>query len=473
LPTPDPVPAGGPSAPGRPVGLPSQGPLYWLLVIAVALLTARLTLISVQYGCTIALVVVTVGLYVRSRTAGLVAVWLCWLLAPFVRRLFLLSDPVVGAEPLALAPFLVTAIVIGLELQQMTLTPQLRRMLQYVAIGFGIGVPLGFANAPAAAAFAFFAYVTAGACMVLGYREATEVRPVLPRLLVAATPFLALYAFRQYYVLPLPEWDEVWRSTSDFGTGGSSDQGRIRVWSTLNSPGTFAALLGIAVLAYLTVRRITAWTVVGGLAVIAALALTYVRSAWLGVVIALVAIVFVTRGAALKRVVPLVLILAALGPVALGGSTGEALSERAGTFGNLSGIGGDESGGARGGTWLVLIPFGISQPLGSGLGTAGEPTRLAGGGVRVTDNGYISLLYQVGPFGFALVMMAAIGMGKKSFKNARRHPHGLDLLVFGAMVFSAVIAIFGDQLYGVGGMMFWYSAGYALGRSELMEEPAA
>lgn len=463
---PDPVPAGAPSAAHR-VALPSSGPLWWLLVIAVSLLTAHLTLISIQYGCTIALVVITVGLYARSRTAGLVAVWLCWLVAPFARRVFLLSDPVVGAEPLALAPFLVTAVVISLELQQITLSKRLRKTLLYVVVGYAIGVPMGFLAAPPAAAFAFFAYVTAAGCVVIGYRESTQVRAVLPRLLVASAPFLALYAFRQYYVLPLPEWDEVWREAAAFETGQSSDQGRIRVWSTLNSPGTFAGVMGVASIAYLTTRRLTPWTLAGTLAVLAALALTYVRSAWLGLVITLVALVIVSRGGALKRVVPLIVILAALGPVALGGSTEAALSERASTFANL---GTDTSGESRAGGSIVVIPYALSQPLGTGVGSAGEATRLGGGGgLRVTDNGYLSLLFQVGPAGFLLVMIAAGGAVRRAWRNAWRRPRGLDLLAFGIIVFSAVTFIFGDQLYGVGGMFFWYAAGIALGRSELWE----
>jgi putative inorganic carbon (HCO3(-)) transporter len=471
LPGPEPLPAGTP-APfpvRRPLGLPSSGPLWWLLVIAASLLTARLTLMSIQYGCTIALVVVTVGLYARSRTAGLVAVWLCWLLAPFLRRIFLLSDPVVGAEPLALAPFLVTAIVAGLELQRVTLSPRARRMLLMVFAGYAIGVPVGFAHAPPAAAFAFFAYLTAAACFVIGYREAKEERPVLPRLLIASAPFLALYAFRQYYLLPLPEWDEVWRDASDFGTGGSDDQGRIRVWSTLNSPGTFASVMGIAAICYLTTRRLTPWTMAGALAVLGALALTYVRSAWLGLAVTLVAIVLISRGAALKRVLPLLIVLAALGPVALGGSTEAALTERASSFGTIET---DTSGGDRWGASYILVPHALSQPLGVGIGQAGEPTRLGGGGVRVTDNGYLSLLLQTGPFGFLLVATALVGAARSAWRNAWRRPKGLDLLVFGIVTFSAVIAIFGDQLYGLGGMILWYAAGIAVRRHEMVEAPA-
>jgi putative inorganic carbon (HCO3(-)) transporter len=469
LPVPDPTPAGAPAPPRKQLALPFEGPLYWLLVVGVALLTARLTLISIQYGCTIALVVITVGLYVRSRTAGLVAVWLCWLLAPFVRRLFLLSEPAVGAEPLALAPFVVTAVVIALELQQVTLSTRARRILLFAVAGYALGVPLGFAKAPPAAAFAFFAYVTAAGCLVIGYREAREERPVLPLLLVATGPFLALYAFRQYYLLPLPEWDAVWRTTADFGTGGSDDQGRIRVWSTLNSPGTFAGLMGVAALCYLTTRRLSAWTLIGSVAVLGALALTYVRSAWAGLVIALVALVLVSRGGALRRVAPVVLILVAVGPLVLGGSTKQALSERANSFGNLEA---DTSGGDRAGSSFILVPLALSQPLGVGIGQAGEPTRLGGGGIRVTDNGYTSLMLQAGPFGFLLIAIAIVRAARSAGRNAWRRPQGLNLLAFGILVFSGVMAIFGDQLYGLGGMLFWYAAGVAVGRAEVEEARA-
>jgi hypothetical protein len=439
------------------------------MVIAVALLTARLTLMSVQYGCTIALVVITVGLYARNRTAGLAALWLCWFLAPFVRRLFLLSEGVVGVEPLALAPFLITAIIAGLELQQMTLTKRLRKLLLYTVAGYALGIPLGFLAAPPAAAFAFFAYTTAAACMIIGYREGTTERAVLPRLLVATAPFLALYAFRQYYLLPLPEWDAAWRAASDFGTAGSSDQGRVRVWSTLNSPGTFASVMGVAALAYITTRRIDPWALVGSVAVLGALALTYVRSAWLALFVALIGLILVSRGGAMKRVAPLILVLAALGPVVLGGSTQNAITTRANTFGTL---GTDTSGGDRAGSSLILIPAGLSQPIGTGIGQAGEATRLGNGGIRITDNGYLSLLLQVGPFGFGLILMAAGSAARAARRNAWRRPRGNDLLVFGVIVFSGVISFFGDQLYGIGGMIFWYAAGYAVGRDELEEATA-
>jgi O-antigen ligase len=291
---------------------------------------------------------------------------------------------------------------------------------------------------------------------------------VLPRLLIAVAPFLALYAFRQYYVLPLPEWDEVWQDEVNFETGGSPEEGRIRVWGTLNSPATFGFVMVVSALCYLTARRLTPIMLASALAVIAALALTYVRSMWAGFLVALIAIVLVSRGAALKRVAPLALVLVALAPVALSGSTQVALGERATTFGDIEG---DTSAGDRGGIGLALLPVALSQPGGLGVGQSGEPTRLGGGGIHITDNGYLAAMLQVGPIGFALLIFAIGSVVRSAGRNAWWRPGGVNLLAFGAVLFVVVTLLTGDQLYGLSGMIFWYMAGLAVGRDELTEEP--
>ena len=209
--------------------LPTVGGVaWWCLALVAAAATARLTMASIQLGCTLAMVILTIGLYVRNRTAGLVVVWVVWLVAPLLRRIFLLSEPIQAAEPLALAPFLLTAAVIALELTQVDMTKRARRLLILVIGGYAVGIPLGFLLVPTSAAFAFFAYVTAAGCFVIGYREAEERRLVLPTVLMIAAPIMALYAFRQYY-LPLPQWDFVWQRSADFNTIGSPENGRPRV----------------------------------------------------------------------------------------------------------------------------------------------------------------------------------------------------------------------------------------------------
>lgn len=459
-----------PDASPTPLRLPSGGVGWWLLVILCAVGTAQLTLVSVQLGCTVALTVLVVGLYFANRTAGLWAVWLAWLLSPLVRRVFFVSDPIENADPLALLPFLVTAIVIAVEYTQVKLSRRSRGLLKLVAAGYAIGVPLGLLFSPTAAAFALFAYFTAVGCFVLGYREGEPGRDlILPKVLMVAAPFLAAYAFRQYF-LPLPEWDQVWFDTAEINSAGSPDGSRVRVWSTLNSPGTFGLILGVTGVSYVALSRFTPLRLLGALSVFGALALTYARSAWLGVVVGILALALVTRGRAIVRVGAVVLVLVALGPIAFGGATGAALTDRADSFGSL---GQDESAQERLATPARVLPQALALPLGRGVGQAGEATRLSGGGFRYTDNGYLSLMFQVGPFGFILVMIPVVIAFREACRNAWKRPKEVDVLIFATFVFLVVTMFAGDQLYGVAGMIFWYTAGLAMRRSEIREPAPA
>jgi putative inorganic carbon (HCO3(-)) transporter len=452
----------------RPWFLPGRGVAWWALAALVAVLTARLTMESIQLGCTIALLVLTVGAYVRNRTAALAIVWVVWLIAPFLRRVFLLSEAVQRAEPLAVAPFLLTAAVIVLELTQVELRPRTRRLLLLVAGGYLVGLPIGLLHGPQAAMFAAFAYITAVGCFVIGYREAAERRLVLPTVLMVALPVLSLYAIYQYYAHPLPIWDFLWQRGADINTVGSPEHGRIRVWSTLNSPGTFGLVLGVAAITLVAWKRLNAAKVAGAVAVFAALALTYVRSAWIAIAFALLALAFVTRGAAIKRIAPLVIVLAVVGQLAVGGSTGAALSER---FSSLGSLNSDESAQARSATPLALVPRAIAAPLGNGLGSAGEATRLneSGAGLRSTDNGYLSLLLQVGPVGWVVVMSGVLTGLVSSWRNAWRRTDTTDVLAFGVLAYFALDLLAGDNLYGIGGMIFWYMCGIAARRREMRE----
>lgn len=446
--------------------LPVDGVGWWIIVLACSALTAKLTMTSIQLGCAAALVILTLGLYAYNRTAGLVAMWAIWLVAPGLRRVFFLSSPIIDTDPLALAPFLATALLAGIEITQGSISKRARRILYLVLAGYLIGMPFGLLKSPPASAFAFFAYLTAAGCFVIGYRDGGNGRKmVLPTVLMAFVPLLALYAFRQYF-LTLPQWDEVWFKTAEINSAGSPDAGRIRVWSTLNSPGTFGLVCSVATIAFVSVRRLTPAHVAGALFVIGALALTYARSAWAGLVFAILVIALVSRGAALKRVLVLGALLVVAAPIAFSGSAGAALTDRVSTFGTL---GSDESAQARQTTPLQLLPVAVAQPLGLGVGQAGEATRLQGTGFRYTDNGYLSLMFQVGPFGFLLVMTAFAMTLRSAWRSARRRPNHTDILACGMLAFFFLTLFAGDQLYGVLGMFLWYAGGVAVRRDEIKE----
>jgi putative inorganic carbon (hco3(-)) transporter len=404
------------------------------------------------------LLVAVAAAHARSRTAGLLCLWTLWLIAPGIRRVLGMSGEYLSADPLALVPFLATAAVALIELSRTALPTRVRGLLALAAAGYLIGVPLGV-QSPQAAVFALLAYGSALLAVTLGLADAGR-EPALSRaLLVLAVP-LSAYGFDQYFG-GLPEWDRIWLESVDFVATGAPEEGRIRVFSTLNSPGTLAAVLGLAIVAGLARPALGVWRAAAIGATFVALALTYVRSAWLAIMAAGLAYVVLTRGRGAGRVAlaaaGCVLLVAAL--TALSPATADAISDRFGTLGSLEE---DRSANERVDLRLSLVPAAASTPLGHGLGQVGEATRLgATGGLTASDNGYLALLYQVGPIGFLLVAVAIAGLTAPLFRRVWRErgrdPVGVFLAT--ALVFLLVLLAAGDVLYGVTGVAFWYLLG--------------
>lgn len=440
--------------------------VWGLAAVAGAVVLARVTMASVQMGCSLALFVLCTGTYIRSRRIGLAVMWATWLVAPFLRRVFGLETGYVGSDPLALVPYLNTAALVAIELRLGGLPQPLKRPLLLGGLALLIGLPFGFAASPNAAAFALVAYGTGLSALVLGYRDSTsrDSEGSLLRMLAFAMPWLSLYAIYQY--VSLPAWDKTWLQTVDFVQAGSPVDGHVRVWSTLNSPGTFGMAIGLALVAALSARRFGVARILGVAVMLAALVLTYVRSAWVALIAAGIVLLVASRGRMSHRLL-IALLIAFIGlPAAIAGSpTGAAVGAR---FGSFFALGNDTSAQARQQTTLQVIPTAASKPLGFGLGTAGEAARLGSEeNFRNTDNAYLSVLYQLGPFGFLLLAAAAAYGIRRAWRVARRRHSGpLALTLIALVVFNVVGMLTGDLLFGVTGIAFWYVLGLAIRESE-------
>ncbi|HEY7630974.1 MAG TPA: O-antigen ligase family protein, partial [Thermoleophilaceae bacterium] len=373
--------------------------MTWALVVGVGLAAcvAYLTLYSLQAAATVCICLLIVGTYARSRSVGMTLLWTFWLIAPFIRRMFGLEGSYLSADPLALAPFLATAGCVALEIAAGGIS---RRALTVMAVALGgyvLGIPAGLHN-PSSMIFSLFAYGSAVGALALGYREASRLGGgfTMRNTLLALGPVLAVYAVVQY-IGPLPRWDDVWLQSVNFTTTGSPLLGHIRVWSTLNSPGTFGAIAGLVVVCYLGSKRFSAFTAVGLAIVLVALALSFVRAAWVALVVALIVLGIASRGKSSGRVlgataavVGIVLAFAASNP------TIGAVVNRADTLGST---GGDTSAKARISRPQTVIPMAAARPGGFGVGSAGESSRLSpssNDALRASDNGYLALIYQLG-----------------------------------------------------------------------------
>jgi putative inorganic carbon (HCO3(-)) transporter len=438
--------------------------ILWTLTLgAVPALSVAVALAySAQAACALVLVALVVAVYMYDRRAGVIALFAFWFLAPWIRRLFDLMTGYVNTDPLSLAPFLATTAVAGLELTRVALPTKVRRVLLAAAAGFALGFPVGVAH-PSAAVYAFVAYIAGVTGVILGFADASdESNSALRTVLLLGMLPIAAYGLLQR-ALPLPSWDRSWIDATGITSIGTASGGRVRIFSTLNAPGALAPLLGLSLLCYLTVHRRRGLVATGSAIIAVALALTYVRSAWLALVAAGLAHIVATRGRSAGKVLGFglvtVVVALALSPVSPAAHDAVKRVESIGSPGS------DTSATDRRSTLGQVLPKALAAPAGHGLGSAGEPTKLTGDtSLRAPDNGYLALLYQVGPVGFLLVMGAAAVMLRAAWDGARARAPGQELriLVFSMLVFLLISLTSGDQFYGSLGVIFWFLGGRAL-----------
>ena len=148
----------------------------------------------------------------------------------------------------------------------------------------------------------------------------------------------------------------------------------------------------------------------------------------------------------------------ALSPVS---QTAQGVLDRFETIGDHA----DDSTTERRATFSATFPQGVTAPLGHGLGSAGEATKLGGDPrLRAPDNGYLSLIYQVGPIGFLLVIAAIVLVMRAAWEGAMARAPGQDLrvLLFAMLALLLVQLTAGDEFYGSHGVIFWFLAGQVL-----------
>jgi hypothetical protein len=434
---------------------------------ALALLIGAVTVRSPQASVTLVLLVFLLAVRSQSRTSGLVVLWSFWLLAPMVRRMLDLASETSGADPLSLLPFLGTGALALMELRENRLNRRARLILLAGAFSFLLGAPLGFIADPAAASFAAVAYLAGLSGFVLGWGDGVrpEAGSTLYRTLAVALVPLSIYAVVQYFV-PLASWDENWVEAGELGSIGAPQEEKIRVFSTLNSPFTFAIVLATGMLLSLGTAQRASKSALYLLPLAIALALTYVRSAWLALVVGILVFAFTARGGAGGRVVAVVTICL-VGLVAVGGSnaTTQAFTERITSLGSPEE---DVSAQERLETTRRLLPESSQKPLGTGLGQAGLAVRLEEGdepGLVDVDDGYLSLLYQSGPFALLLLLAAIFESVRAAIAALRRAPpdeRQARAALLATIVMLLVALASADVLFGLPGAIFWYLCGLAV-----------
>jgi hypothetical protein len=444
----------------------ARGSDFWWVVVfggAAALILGWLINFSIQATCAFVLVVLVVALHQFDRRWGIAALFALWLFVPGIRRLLATLTGTPGNDPLSLAPFLATGAIAALELVRVHIPTKVRAVLLTAAAGFAIGIPVGFATSPRAAVFGVVAYLACISAAVIGYSEGQLVsQSTLRKVLLVTLPIIAVYAIFQRY-LPLTPWDQHWVDTTDFDSLGSGREDNVRVFGTLNAPGTLAPMLALTLLCFLTVTRHRFLVLTAGGITLVALSLTYVRAAWFSLIVAGFAHILASRGRSARVIIGAgaVTVAAALALSPISSAARDAVDR----FETIYKPKDDTSATARQTTFFTMFPESAGAPLGHGIGNAGEPAKLGGNDdLRFPDNGYLSLIYQSGPVGFFLVLGALGVVLVAAWQGARDPGPGEELrwLLFAMLIFMMLLLTSGDSFYGVGGVIIWFIAGQVL-----------
>jgi hypothetical protein len=270
-----------------------------------------------------------------------------------------------------------------------------------------------------------------------------------------------------------PPWDVMWVQGSDFISIGSPTPFAMRVFSTLNAPGPaadFFVLTILLALPFLRLRRLWAWPLV--IALGAALLLTMIREAWVGLVVGMVAYIALSprRLTALPSLgafaVVIVVLIGSL-PAFLGsGPSSDVISQRISSLGDVSH---DESALTRQTEINDALTQGLANPIGEGLGQIGAAAKLGSNPQsnigNVLDSGYLSRLLELGwPGVLGYLFVTLGGPIVLTFRLLQAKDVDIDAKVVGmtAVAMCAALAwgdAANDTHLGLEGFFFWLALG--------------
>ena len=246
---------------------------------------------------------VALVLYFKKPTVYLSFCLWVWFLSPFVRRLV---DYRLGWQDqslILLSPHLVTAVAaLSFVIPSSRRSGRVPGALLLCLSGAFYGFLVALVVDPSAQAFyGLLNWVTPlflAAHVALEVPHYEENRAVIMKTFLWAAGLLGAYGIYQFFVAP--PWDVYWLRNISEGlidpSFGDPEPLKIRVWSTLNSPGTFSGVMMAALIFLLasTSALKVPFSVVGYLSFL----LCVVRAAWLGWAVSLV--VFLRKGSPAK-----------------------------------------------------------------------------------------------------------------------------------------------------------------------------
>jgi hypothetical protein len=390
--------------------------------------------------------------------------WL-FLLTPWLRRVVDYKAGWAETNLLMLAPYAATTLCVFPMMKDLS-----TRRFAYSSLFFGIfvsvlyGLLVAFLNGRTfAGAFDCLRWAVPPCfCLFVALDEERRdsYQATVRRTFLIALVLLSIYSLYQFVVVP--PWDAFWMLQSRLTTIGRPEPYLVRVFGTMNSPGSFANYLMAGLLLVMPARSALRWPalVLGA----TALMLTLVRTSWLGFVCGLVFLLGAGRSNRARfsilaglAAVPLVLLIIQQVPYG-----DRIVGERMDTLNEVqrddSFI--DRTNGYRE-FFLHQLP---SNPGGDGLGAVGAYQSYLDHRNRVgVDGEVLEVGIVLGAFAGTLYLAAILILILFACWVSITQTNEF-LLSCGAVVFAETTGLLGGTMtVGEAGFIFWLAMGFCLG----------
>ncbi|MFX3641375.1 MAG: O-antigen ligase family protein [Candidatus Pristimantibacillus sp.] len=391
-----------------------------------------------------------------------------WAVFPEIRRILdYLFQEYSNTPLLALAPLIVNlTLLIPISRNFHRISTNVKKIVIVFALALIYGLAIGFINYGIAALYEFTNYATGLLLFIyinicdLG----NETRERWLRSLSFIGVGIAMYGIYQYFYLP--PWDQFWMINSEMLSIGAPEPLSVRVFSTLNSPGPAGVFLTMVLGFMIVQKKWRSFGIIGVLIVLLAVLLTLVRSAWIGLVVMLLAYLY--RAKSIDKIklfflfgAGILLYLFILPNL----SGAQNITNRMSTFTTMNE---DVSFNERLSFSTNIVTTILSNPIGRGLGATGLGTKLYSNAssYQSFDNGYLNLFYTFGLIGGLAVIGSLFALLVPLMRERRKGNDYADLSFagLGALLFLMLSV---NVLTGVSGVILWFiiSVGFYQQRS--------
>jgi len=433
--------------PQRSAALTGSFVAFTLVVFGLLIWSGQTNLLGTVYF--LASLFIGAWLYATASPLYLGFVLWLWFVTSFVRRVI---DYHTGAYTppsrslVLLTPFAVTLLTL-LDVTQFGRRLIHRRNLPFLfcLLGLLYGYIVGFAKVGFFGAtmglVKWLPPILTGFYVLTRWQTYGRYRQVLENTLTWGVLVLGAYGMLQYFLVP--SWDAFWMYNADMHSIGQPYPYRVRVFSLLDSPGPFAITLGTGLIMLFASK--------GVLPILAAVPgyigflLSRVRGAWIGWIVSLSVIVFLTKGRLrIRLLATMVAIIVLTTPLAIQGPIAQETAQRVQTLENVQ-----QDGSFRARMALYrAVPIRLAtNPIGWGIGS------------RSMDSGILTLFWNLGwPGGFLYLAGVALMV-----RNIFRKPTFFGKIVGGVAAGYLIQFFAGSQLaVQVTGVLFWSLTGLAV-----------